>query len=174
MILWGDSCSHTHTALYVWLHVTCLTYIGIHTWTWFWLLSPKHEDNSLPPWDPSLADFSEALPSQGRDPSKTWLGDPLGNSTEFCNYSHSGPFEIQNFHRNFIFPIVKCVPANLEHVPTGSESSPAIDSSNFMNWKTFPPFFKSRCRYGGNQRWLDVGMAGLALSRCRYGGNRFQ
>ncbi len=47
------------------------------------------------------------------------------------------PFELQNFHRNFIFPIVKCVPANYEHVFLGSESSPAINSSNFVNRKTF-------------------------------------
>jgi hypothetical protein len=48
-------------------------------------------------------------------------------------------FELQNFHWNFIFPIVKCVPANSEHISSSSESSPAIDSSNFMNLKTFPP-----------------------------------
>ncbi len=42
------------------------------------------------------------------------------------------------FHRNFIFPIVKCVPANSELVFSGSESSPTIDCSNFMNRKTFP------------------------------------
>jgi hypothetical protein len=48
------------------------------------------------------------------------------------------PFELQNFHQNFIFPIVKCVPADSEHVPSGSESSAAINFSNFMNWKTLP------------------------------------
>ncbi len=36
--------------------------------------------------------------------------------------------------------IVKCVPANLEHIPTGLEAFPAINSSDFMNWKTFLPF----------------------------------
>jgi hypothetical protein len=66
------------------------------------------------------------------------VGKSARNTAEFRDYSDSGPFELRNFHRNFIFPIVKCVPANLEHVPTGSESSPAIDSSDFMNRKTFP------------------------------------
>jgi hypothetical protein len=63
------------------------------------------------------------------------VGKSVRNSAEFHNYSKSGPFELQNFHRNFIFLIVKCVPANSEHVSSGSESSPAIDSSNFMNQK---------------------------------------
>ncbi len=43
------------------------------------------------------------------------------------------------FHRNFIFPILKCVPANSEHVSSGSESCPTIDSSDFMKRKTFLP-----------------------------------
>jgi hypothetical protein len=37
-----------------------------------------------------------------------------------------------------MFPIVNCVPANSEHISSALESSPAIDSSNFMNRKTFP------------------------------------
>jgi hypothetical protein len=57
---------------------------------------------------------------------------------EFRDYSDSGPFELWTYHWNFIFLIVKCDVTNLEHVPSGSESSPTIDSSNFMNWKTFP------------------------------------
>jgi hypothetical protein len=65
------------------------------------------------------------------------VGKSARNSTEFHNYSDSGPFELQNFHWNFIFPIVKFVPANAEHVPAGSESSPTINSSDFMHWKTF-------------------------------------
>ncbi len=69
------------------------------------------------------------------------VGKSARNSMEFRNYSDSGPFELRNFHLNFIFLIVKCVPANLEHVPAGSESSPTIDSSNFTNQKMFPPFF---------------------------------
>ncbi len=73
--------------------------------------------------------------------SPAWLGNPfkiLRNSPEFRNYSDSKPFELWNFHWNFIFPIVKCVSANSEHVFSGLKSSPAIDSSNFMNRKTFP------------------------------------
>jgi hypothetical protein len=62
------------------------------------------------------------------------------NLAEFRNYYDSGPFELQNFYRKFIFPIVKCVPANSEHITSGSESSPTIDSSDFMNRKTFLPF----------------------------------
>ncbi len=69
------------------------------------------------------------------------VGKSAQNSVEFRDYSYSGPFELWNFHRNFIFLIVKCVPANWEHVLAGSESSPAIDSSNFMNRKMFPPSF---------------------------------
>jgi hypothetical protein len=63
---------------------------------------------------------------------KTWLGNPLGILWT--------SLIIWNFHRNFIFLIVNCVPAYMERVPSGSESSPAIDSSNFMNWKTFLHF----------------------------------
>ncbi len=65
------------------------------------------------------------------------VGKSTRNSTEFCNYSDSGPFELRNFHQIF-FPIKKSVPANSKHVPAGLESSPAIDSSNIMNPKTFP------------------------------------
>jgi hypothetical protein len=66
------------------------------------------------------------------------VGKLAWNSAEFRDYSNSRPFKLQNFHRNFIFPIMKCVPANSAHVPAGSESSPTIGSSNFMNRKTFP------------------------------------
>jgi hypothetical protein len=66
---------------------------------------------------------------------------------EICLEFHGIPrliryrtFELRNFHWNFIFPIIKCVPAISEHVFSGSESSPAINSSNFMNQKTFPPW----------------------------------
>jgi hypothetical protein len=73
-----------------------------------------------------------------RNTDEALVGKSAWNSTKFRNYSYSGPFEFRNFHRNFIFPIVTCDPTNLEHVPTGSEFSPAVDSSNFMNRKTFP------------------------------------
>jgi hypothetical protein len=75
------------------------------------------------------------------DKDQSLVGKSARNSAEFRDYSHSGPFELWNFHRNFIFLIVKCVPANLEHIPAGSESSPAIDSFNFMNRKMFLPSF---------------------------------
>jgi hypothetical protein len=65
------------------------------------------------------------------------VGKSARISAEFRDYSDSEPFELQNFHRNFIFPIVKCVPANLEHIPASLESSPTIDSPNFMIRKTF-------------------------------------
>ncbi len=68
------------------------------------------------------------------------VGKSVWNPAKFCNYSDSGPFELWNLHWNFIFPIVKCVPANSEHVSSGSESSPTINSSDFMNRKTFLPF----------------------------------
>jgi hypothetical protein len=45
------------------------------------------------------------------------VGKSAQNSMKFHNYSNSGPFEFWNFHRNFIFPIVKCILASLEHVP---------------------------------------------------------
>jgi hypothetical protein len=66
------------------------------------------------------------------------VGKSVRNSVEFRNYSNSGPFELRNFHRNFIFLMGKCVPTNSEHISSGLESSPTIDTSDFMNWKTFP------------------------------------
>jgi hypothetical protein len=66
------------------------------------------------------------------------VGISVWNSAEFRNKSDSRPFELRNFHQNLIFPIVKCVPANSEHIFSGSEFSPAIYSSNFMNQKMFP------------------------------------
>ncbi len=43
------------------------------------------------------------------------------------------------FSSEFYFSDRKSVPTNSEHVFSGSESSPAIYFSNFMNWKLFPP-----------------------------------
>ncbi len=54
---------------------------------------------------------------------------------EFHDYSDSGPFELQNFIGILLFLIVKCVPANSEYIPAGSESFPTINSSEFMNCK---------------------------------------
>jgi hypothetical protein len=65
------------------------------------------------------------------------VGKSKRDSVEFRKYCNSGPSERRSFHQNFIFPIVKCVSANLEHVPAGLESSPTIDSSDFMNRKMF-------------------------------------
>ncbi len=44
------------------------------------------------------------------------------------------------FSSNFIFLIVKCVPANSEHIFSGSESTPDIYFSDFMNRKAFLPW----------------------------------
>ncbi len=41
------------------------------------------------------------------------VGKSAWNSMEFHDYFNPGPFELLNFCRNLIFPIVKCVPANL-------------------------------------------------------------
>ncbi len=94
------------------------------------------------------------------------VGKSARNSVEFRNYSSSGPFELQNFHRNFIFMIVKCVPANLEHILAGLESSPAIDSYNFIfhESENFPAFYF----FGPLLSHL------LILSRCNNGGNCFE
>jgi hypothetical protein len=73
------------------------------------------------------------------DNGKRLVGKSVPNSTEFHNSPNYRPFELQNFHRNFIFLIVKCVPVNSEHISSSLESSPAIDSSDFMNQKTFLP-----------------------------------
>jgi hypothetical protein len=86
------------------------------------------------------------------------VGKSARNSAEFRYYSDSGPFPCQNFDQNFVFPIIKLVPANLEH---GILS--AINSSEFIHWKKFPSFFilpakitstrfpskTSRCNFGG-------------------------
>ncbi len=42
----------------------------------------------------------------------TLVGKSTWNSTEFHNYSKSGPFELRNFHQNFIIWINKFVFAN--------------------------------------------------------------
>ncbi len=52
-----------------------------------------------------------------------------------------GTFSPLKFYWNFVFLIVKFVLANSEHNPASLESSPVIDSSDFMHRKTFPPFF---------------------------------
>jgi hypothetical protein len=72
------------------------------------------------------------------------------NSAEFRDIPIPDLLNSRGFIRNFIFLIVKCVPANLEHISSGSESSPIIDSSDFMNQKMFPPhqyFFGPPKRY---------------------------
>jgi hypothetical protein len=89
----------------------------------------------------------------------------IRNSAEFRNLSDSGPFELRNFHPNFIFPIRKCVPANSEHVFSCSESSPAINSSNFMNRKTFLPWHN----FVPNLHLLTlIACFPLSVSRCRF------
>ncbi len=49
--------------------------------------------------------------NNGNDTSS--VGKSARNSAKFCNYSNYGPFELRNFYQNFIFLIVKFVPANL-------------------------------------------------------------
>ncbi len=71
----------------------------------------------------------------------TLFGKSGWNPVEFSYHFNSEPCQFWNFHQNFIFPIVKFVPANLEHTPASLESSPAENSSNFMHRKMFPPFF---------------------------------
>ncbi len=68
------------------------------------------------------------------------VGKSAWNSAEFCNYFDSVPFSCQNFDRNFVFRIIKHVPAKSEHVPTVLEYFPAINSSNFMHQRKFLPF----------------------------------
>ncbi len=71
-------------------------------------------------------------------PDATLVGKSVRNPAKFRNYFDSRPFELRNFHQNFIFLIVKCVLANSDHISSSSESSPVIDSSIFMNWKMIP------------------------------------
>ncbi len=82
--------------------------------------------------------------SQSGGGRTTLVGQSSQNSAKFCNYSDSGPFHPQNFHRNFIFPIIKfvpAVPANSEHAPASSEYFSMINSSNFMLPKNIPVVF---------------------------------
>ncbi len=91
------------------------------------------------------------------------VGKSGWNSVEFCNYSDSGCFQLRNIHRNFIFLILKFVPANSEHVSASSESSPSIDSSNFMHRKMFLPFsFMARQNYIYSF-WVDVNFGGMII-----------
>jgi hypothetical protein len=92
---------------------------------------------SLDKFQTSLADRGIATSIKEMTMAAGLVGKSIWNSSEFHNYSDSGPFELWNLHQNFIFLIVKCVPANSEHVSSSLESSPAIDSSNFMNQKMF-------------------------------------
>jgi hypothetical protein len=68
------------------------------------------------------------------------VGKSGWNSVVFHNNSDSRPYSARNSDQNFIFWIVKLVPANSEHVPTILEYFPTIDSPNFMHRKRFPPF----------------------------------
>jgi hypothetical protein len=92
---------------------------------------------------------AEIFPSMPARTAKTLAGNYCNKANlgweirlEFCgiDFSNFGPFGLRNLHRNFIFSIVKCVPANSEQVFSSSESSPTIYSSDFMNQKTFPPW----------------------------------
>ena len=90
-----------------------------------------------PPLVAVCAANTNAAPSSSSS-CLAWLGNPFG----IPRNSATNPFPDLLNSRIFIrilFFRSKCVPANSEHVSSGSESSPAIDSSKFMNWKTFPP-----------------------------------
>jgi hypothetical protein len=97
---------------------------------------------------PRLPIGNQNIPSSLIWPQRlTLVGKSVRNSAKFRNSSDSGPFEPRNFHQNFIFLIIKCVPANSEHISSGFESFPTINSSNFMNPETFPPsVFFLACR----------------------------
>jgi hypothetical protein len=74
------------------------------------------------------------------DDERTWLGNPFGiprNSAinPILDFLNSGIFI-----KSLFFPIIKCVPANSEHIFSSLESSPIINSSDFINQKTFPPW----------------------------------
>ncbi len=64
----------------------------------------------------------------------------LGGPWKACSRPHkTGQSPTRRFllTPQLVVQVIKCVPTNSEHVSSGSESSPAIDSSNFMNQKTF-------------------------------------
>ncbi len=90
-----------------------------------------------PKWHPATPALTATQSTPIAQISMPLVGKSGRNSAEFRDYSGSRPFELRNFHQNFIFPVVKCVPANSELIPAGSESSPAINSFNFMNQKMF-------------------------------------
>jgi hypothetical protein len=111
------------------------------------------------------------------------VGKSAQNSVEFRNYSDSGPFSCRNFDWNFVFPIVKHVPANSEHVPDVLEYFPAIDSPDFMHQKKFLSFFMlptkitSTCLPSKTDSCNFCGMVIfppklhlLVLRRCKFGG----
>ncbi len=107
--------------------------IVIHSWRLGIYWDSKGDVCSSPSWHPQKS-------TTWRTPChQSLVGKFAQISAKLRNYSNSGPFELQNFHWNFIFPIVIFFSANSEHVSSGSESSPAIDSSNFINQKMFLP-----------------------------------
>jgi hypothetical protein len=62
-----------------------------------------------------------------------WLGNPFGILQNSAINPITDLLNSGIFIRILFFSIVKCVPANSEHIFSSSESSPAIYSSNFMN-----------------------------------------
>jgi hypothetical protein len=94
-----------------------------------------------------------------------WLVSPFGIPRNSAINPIQDLLNSGIFHRNFIFPIVKCVPANSEHIFSSLESSPAIDFSNFMNKKTFPPWHN----FAPNLHLLTlIACFPLSVSRCRF------
>ncbi len=91
-------------------------------------------------------------------------------------------FFLPEFWSKFVFPTIKHVSSKLEHVPNVLEYYPAIDSSNFMHQKKFPPFFifpakiTSICFPSETSRYIFGGMIMflpklhvLVLSWCKFG-----
>jgi hypothetical protein len=67
------------------------------------------------------------------------VGKSTQNCAEFHNYSNSGPFFCLNFDWNFVFRIVKLVPAESEQVPAILVFYPTNNVLDFMHWKRFLP-----------------------------------
>ncbi len=79
---------------------------------------------------------AEIFPSMPARTAKTLAGNYCNKAnlgwvirSEFrgIDFSYFGPFGLRNFHRNFIFSIVKCVPVNSAHVfPVRNPLPPSI------------------------------------------------
>jgi hypothetical protein len=91
------------------------------------------------------------------------VGKSARNSTKFCNYSNSGPFELWNFHRNFFSYCKMCS----RQFVTRSRRFGILSPHQFFRFHESEnvPAFNFFC--------LPLSHI-LILSRCRYGGNCFE